>query len=308
MYPNGSPVANGLYQFKLSRDAIAFSATSACIAPPLISGNLDANGNLTATFLFNDVLSTSTGLTTFYNLTVKTNQGGQIWNENYQFTGTAANLNTTPPAGSIITTIPITVTVGAVPVFSTTGAAGFFGPGIEGFLATSNNNYFTVFDNTAVANQIQTYLFGVDCGYVIRKASQFFFPPLTFTAGVVCSSSIWDITGTTKILDTGTFGQPTVTAVVTNVISPAVTLQAGVPYLFACTWNVSAGANLAVASYSIHGNNPSNRMTQVVNANATRWGIAASTSAAGVFPASLGSITAATQSGNAQILMPYFEP
>lgn len=97
-YPNGSPVANGQYQFKLSQDAI--NSPTTCVSPVLIRGNLDANGNLTATFLFNDVLSTSAGLTTYYQLTVKGVNGGQVWNENYQLTGTAANLNTIPPLGS----------------------------------------------------------------------------------------------------------------------------------------------------------------------------------------------------------------
>jgi hypothetical protein len=95
--PNGSPVANGLYQFKLSGDAI-LSAT-ACICPPVFFGNLDANGNMTATFLFNDVLLTSAGSTTCYQLTIKTNGGGQVWNECYFLTGTAANLTTYPPSG-----------------------------------------------------------------------------------------------------------------------------------------------------------------------------------------------------------------
>lgn len=99
-FPNGSPVANGLYQFKLSQEAI--ESPTACIAPTLISGYLDNNGNLTATFLFNDVLITSTGTTTTYQLTIKANVGGQVWNENYYLTGTAANLNIIPPSGGTI--------------------------------------------------------------------------------------------------------------------------------------------------------------------------------------------------------------
>lgn len=98
--PNASPAANALYQWKLSGDAIAYSVTSACICPVLFTGNLDTSGNMTATFLFNDVLSTSAGLTTNYQLTVKASGGGQIWNESYYLTGTAVNLNTYPPGGS----------------------------------------------------------------------------------------------------------------------------------------------------------------------------------------------------------------
>lgn len=114
-YPNGSPVASGVYQFKLSQDAIQVSATTACIVPPLFTGSLDANGNLTATFLFNDVLSTTAGLNTTYQLTVKANGGGQVWNEQYYLTGTAANLNLIPPGsqGPPVTTVTATTTMGA---------------------------------------------------------------------------------------------------------------------------------------------------------------------------------------------------
>lgn len=98
-YPNGSPVANGIYQWKLSGDAVLISGSS-CVAPTLFSGALDPNGNMTATFAFNDVLTTTCGLSTTYQFTVKGNGGGQIWNENYFLTGTAANLNTIPPACS----------------------------------------------------------------------------------------------------------------------------------------------------------------------------------------------------------------
>lgn len=106
--PNGSPVANGLYQFKLSQDALQYGTAN--IAPTLISGNLDSSGNLTATFLFNDVLTTTAGFVTTYQLTVKDKNGGQAWNESYFFTGTAANLNLYPPSG--VGTVPSTSAVG----------------------------------------------------------------------------------------------------------------------------------------------------------------------------------------------------
>jgi hypothetical protein len=94
-YANGSPVANGLYQFKLSGDAIL--SGSACVSPLLITGYLDTNGSLSATFAFNDALSTTA--TTTYQLTVKAPTGEQVWNERYTLTGTAANLNLIVPSG-----------------------------------------------------------------------------------------------------------------------------------------------------------------------------------------------------------------
>lgn len=107
-YPNGSPVANASYQWKLSSDAIEFTGTSACVCPPIVNGSLDANGNMTSTFAFNDVLSTSAGLATYYQLTVKAQNGGQVWNEYYFLTGTAANLNLIPPAGvPVVVTTPV---------------------------------------------------------------------------------------------------------------------------------------------------------------------------------------------------------
>jgi len=99
-YPTGSPVANGIYQFKLASDAIEFSV--ACTAPQLVSGNLDANGNMNATLVFNDQLLTLFGYSTNYQLTVKGLDGGQVWNETYYLTGTAMNLNLVPPSGASI--------------------------------------------------------------------------------------------------------------------------------------------------------------------------------------------------------------
>jgi hypothetical protein len=110
--PNGAPVANGAYQWKLSGDAIQF-AIPTCDAPRLFGGNLDANGNMTATFAFNDALSTTAGLTTSYQLTIKDSGGGQVWCENYYLTGTAANLNLIPPGGS--GPGPVTVTTNGLP-------------------------------------------------------------------------------------------------------------------------------------------------------------------------------------------------
>ena len=97
LYGNGSPVANGVYQWKLTADAL--DQTIACMVPSIIGGTLDANGNMSATLVFNDQLLTATGYTTKYQLTVDAPNGPQVWNETYQLTGTAANLNLIPPSG-----------------------------------------------------------------------------------------------------------------------------------------------------------------------------------------------------------------
>jgi hypothetical protein len=96
-FPTGTPVANGKYQFKLSADAVKISV--ACNVPTLVSGTLDANGNLNTSLTFNDELQTVFGLTTTYQLTIKDVAGRQVWNEKYYLTGTAANLNTITPTG-----------------------------------------------------------------------------------------------------------------------------------------------------------------------------------------------------------------
>lgn len=97
-YANGSPVANGSYQWKLNSDAVEISTS--CIVPTIVRGTLDPSGNLTTTFAFNDVLSTTGGANTCYQLTVKDAGGGQCWNEFYFLTGTAANLTLIPPVGT----------------------------------------------------------------------------------------------------------------------------------------------------------------------------------------------------------------
>lgn len=97
LYPNQSAVANGLWQWKLSGDGVSLNAS--CNVPILISGLLDTNGNMTATFAFNDTLAGPSGATTTYQLTVKDVHGGQVWNETYYLTGTAANINTILPTG-----------------------------------------------------------------------------------------------------------------------------------------------------------------------------------------------------------------
>jgi hypothetical protein len=100
-YPTGSPVASGLYQWLLSSDAI--NASTSMAVPVLISGNLDALGNMTSTFAFNDQLITATGTTTSYQLTVRDLTGREVWNQQYFLTGTAANLNLIPPGSGVQT-------------------------------------------------------------------------------------------------------------------------------------------------------------------------------------------------------------
>lgn len=96
-YANGSPVTMGLYQWQLSQDAA--QTASACISPILFTGYLDTSGNMTATFAFNDVLTTTATSLTSYQLTIKNLGGVQVWNQFYTLTGTAAiNLNTIPPS------------------------------------------------------------------------------------------------------------------------------------------------------------------------------------------------------------------
>jgi hypothetical protein len=125
--PNGSPVANGAYQWKLSSDAI-LSGTS-CNAPRLFGGHLDTNGNLTATFNFNDVLLTSSGTSTTYQLTVKDVGGGQVWNETYYLTGTAANINLVAPgsgpSGPVLFPIPLPAIPDSIQTVSATALIGF---------------------------------------------------------------------------------------------------------------------------------------------------------------------------------------
>jgi hypothetical protein len=99
MYATGSAVANGTYQFSLSADALDYS--QAMMVPTIISGTLDANGSLNASFVFNDQLQTQLGFNTNYQLTIKDASGRQVWNEQYFLTGTAANLNTIPPGTGV---------------------------------------------------------------------------------------------------------------------------------------------------------------------------------------------------------------
>jgi hypothetical protein len=98
IYPNGSPVASGLYQWQLSSDAVEISTVA--MVPMVIPGTLDANGNMIQQLVFNDQLQTAFGASTTYQLTVKDSGGRQVWNGTYYLTGTAANLNLIPPQGS----------------------------------------------------------------------------------------------------------------------------------------------------------------------------------------------------------------
>lgn len=310
-YPNGSPVASGLYQWKLSSDAIEFSGTSACIVPPVVRGNLDSSGNLTTTFAFNDVLSTTAGAVTTYQLTVKDIGGGQVWNENYYLTGTAANLNLIAPGGSAPPFVTVTATVSVVTVtggavYTATGGPGFFGPGIPqgtSFLGDTQTgiNAATAF----AANSILAYQFGLDATYAVRHVGIFLALPPTVAASALIGFSIWDPPGVTKFVDSGPMTATATNTFVTVSIS-AVTLTPGA-YLLAVTQNVD-GRNINPFGMQITTNLPQQHYLTAGNANTTRYGIAASVSSAGVFPAALGAITAFTPNTNAYLVLPFFEP
>ena len=97
VYPTGAPIANGNYQWSLLTDALQTSI--AMTVPTVVNGTLDSSGNMSQTLVFNDLLQTGLGATTFYQLTVKAPAGGLVWNENYYLTGTAADLTLILPSG-----------------------------------------------------------------------------------------------------------------------------------------------------------------------------------------------------------------
>jgi len=325
-YTNGSPVANAAYQWKLSSDAIEFSATSACVVPTIVNGYLDANGNMTSTFAFNDVLSTTAGVSTYYQLTVKALQGGQVWNESYYLTGTAANLNLIPPAGiPIIVTTPTTAitlqtngvsndiqslenlvagtnvslnyAAGATTINATAGSSGFTfsTPGQGGFVGPGMTmDWFGkpgTIKKWPVADQIQVFQFNLQSNYVISRITA---PTANVTnvAGALCGFSIWNATNTTKLLDSGPIvSSASATAAgfanfICNTVS-AVTLTGGT-YSLAITANNTVSQFIGLAQND--GGSPSSGVG-VFNRNATRYGYAASTSSGAVFPSALGTIT-----------------
>jgi hypothetical protein len=158
--PNGSPVASGLYQWKLSSDAVELGI--GCFAPMLITGLLDVNGNMTATFIFNDKLVTAAGTNTTYQLTVKDLGGRQVWNENYFLTGTAANLNTvlpgSGPPGAIY--IPSAVILGADSVQSIAVTSGVgFAAALNSLIEVTSGTGITMTAVSAVGVSGQTLRF-----------------------------------------------------------------------------------------------------------------------------------------------------
>ena len=91
----GNPIANGSFRFKLSSDSVVPPVAS--YVPTIVTGYLDAQGNLDTTLVFNDQLETMLGFSTFYQLTVNDQKGTQVWNEEYFFAGTDADLTTIQP-------------------------------------------------------------------------------------------------------------------------------------------------------------------------------------------------------------------
>jgi hypothetical protein len=308
--PNGSPAANALYQWKLSGDAIATS-TSAAIVPTLFTGNLDTNGNMTATFLFNDALSTSAGLSTTYQLTVKAQTGAQIWNENYQLTGTAANINTIPPAGSTVSLNPVTVVTG--PVFTTSGQGGFFGPGARICDAFGYNSGFNLLYGSAVTAAASTVFlvqFDLLAQYVVRRVTWWYSvgQPTTNVTGF----AIYDATATNKLLDTGPLTNTSAAASIASATFAAVTLSAGV-YNFCAAGNtaLTGGGATAVSGFAMANTNSvvEPPVQVIANTNGSRFAWAANKWNGSIFPATLGALTKIQLETNvANILMPFFEP
>lgn len=86
---DGKPV-NGSAQFKLSADYVS---SVACFAPTVVSFPV-TSGSLTASVIFNDMLSPS-GST--YQITVKDLGHGQVWGGNYSLLSGTVNLTLVVP-------------------------------------------------------------------------------------------------------------------------------------------------------------------------------------------------------------------
>lgn len=201
----------------------------------MFSGSLDTNGNMTATFDFNDVLSTNTGLTTYYQLTIKDSGGGQVWNEFYYLTGTAANLNLIPPLGNPPGTVPLTVTAqGTGASITTAGYGGFWS---AGFPLQAMNGYGIspgAIVCTLANNQVIVWQFILDSTWTIRSVS------CNVTLGYVpggphsVNFGIYSAAGN-LLLDSGALSAATTNAIESNTITPT-TVGPGVYYFAAaCT-------------------------------------------------------------------------
>jgi len=311
----------------------------------LITGALNAGGTLSTTLLFNDVLDTNLGFTTFYQLTVKDQGGGQVWNENYQFSGTAANLNTIPPAGSLIasTTGPILLQVngvtspnqfklnaqqgsnmtitdagngtwtfaaaaaGGVPTYSTSGVGYFWGPGITDPVVYGVAGFSAV-TSTATNLNVCCVQFQLHDSYVIGNMAMWAFGGATVTSHM--SVGIYSSNGASKLIDSGVLTMNGVATVAySTVISPAVTLAAG-PYILGFFQDNGLANPMNYANVTNVG------VRQAMNAS-NRIGTRAAFSTNPVtglatLPASLGVLTAAAFAvSNAMfpsIPVPLFEP
>jgi len=311
-FANGSPVANASFQWKLSGDAVLFSGTAACVAPPVISGTLDANGNMTSTFAFNDVLSTTAGASTTYQLSVKARNGGQVWNETYYLTGTAANLNIIPPGGSPQVTVTATAATGSGGlVFTTAGNPGFFSMGLTGNALTwlcgvNAGSGGSTGSNNGQVNVVQ---FTLQNTWAIRSITAVRDGQMLTASAHRSSVGIYSSDGNTKLVDSGVFtvlSSSAIYTVMTNTIA-AVTLTPGA-YLFASTSEFKIGSGLptwVVAPSGVSSNFP----MLPTNVTAPRLGIAANTSTAGALPSTIGVITTySAASATAAFISAYFEP
>jgi hypothetical protein len=274
--PNGSPVANGAYQWKLSGDAIQFAVPS-CDVPRLFSGSLDTNGNMTATFAFNDALSTSAGLTTTYQLTIKDSGGGQVWNESYYLTGTAANLNLIPPVGSG----SVTVASNNAPGFATTGVGGFISAGLP--MTTIWGNSITSGIPGNSANQLHVWQFCLEATFTLSALS--YNVQGAGAAGSHVSFGIYNAATGAKIFDSGALA---VSATGTFVVTFAsVTLVGGVSYYMAqSTDNTSPACTLLAL-----GQNSAAAINLLSANGSVKVGSAANPTVGGTMPATLGTLT-----------------
>jgi hypothetical protein len=282
--PNGTAVGNGAYQWKLSGDAIQY-VIPRCDAPRLFSGSLDTNGNMTATFDFNDVLSTNTGLTTYYQLTIKDSGGGQVWNEFYYLTGTTANLNLIPPLGNPPGTVPLTVTAISGAGSLNGNGAFFFGPGLFDLHLVYGNQgtgvgLEGVASNNGTAYLIQVYLFNLVAPITIRKISQL---SAGNSAGTYGYFGIYSYAGN-LLVNGGQFLEVVATGIQTNTLVTPVTLPVGT-YWHAQAFSTSSSCQFQ--GFAVQNGN----VIGIFTTNSTRAATAATLASASGLPATLGALT-----------------
>lgn len=179
----------------------------------------------------------------------------------------------------------------------TTGVSGILPPANGGVanVATANQGYFfsvEVFPNqsnlstnatpASSAQGLQVFQFVLPFMITVRRIT---INVTTLLAASTVTMGIYSADGTTKLVDSGTFDSST-TGVKTNTITPVV-LPAN-PYYFA--QSASSNATVTVVSSNTFGT-----FINFLNAQAVKKvGTAANPAIAGVLPASLGAVSAAT--------------